>query len=89
VRALLTSTSGWQTLIAMSLRYGVVQLDVTIVNAALNSIGASCTTHGGTSLWLHNAGRPASIPIGHVRTETAIDDGSWVCDNCGFRRYPQ
>ena len=29
------------TLAAMSLGYGVVQLDVTIVNTALNSIGAS------------------------------------------------
>src|SRR5216684_6986932 len=29
------------TLVAMSLGYGVVQLDVTIVNTALNSIGAS------------------------------------------------
>jgi MFS transporter, DHA2 family, methylenomycin A resistance protein len=28
-------------LVAMSLGYGVVQLDVTIVNTALNSIGAS------------------------------------------------
>jgi hypothetical protein len=26
----------------MSLGFGVVQLDVTIVNVALNSIGASC-----------------------------------------------
>src|ERR1700753_682516 len=33
------------TLAAMSLGYGVVQLDVTIVNTALNSIGASL---GGT-----------------------------------------
>jgi DHA2 family methylenomycin A resistance protein-like MFS transporter len=29
------------TLVAMSLGYGVVQLDVTIVNTALSSIGAS------------------------------------------------
>jgi MFS transporter, DHA2 family, methylenomycin A resistance protein len=29
------------TLAAMSLGYGVVQLDVTIVNTALNSIGSS------------------------------------------------
>jgi MFS transporter, DHA2 family, methylenomycin A resistance protein len=29
------------TLAAMSLGYGVVQLDVTIVNTALNSIGTS------------------------------------------------
>src|SRR5437868_13610867 len=29
------------TLVAMSLGYGVVQLDVTIVNTALNSIGSS------------------------------------------------
>ncbi|MFB9265799.1 hypothetical protein ACFFWD_22035 [Bradyrhizobium erythrophlei] len=29
------------TLAAMSLGYGVVQLDVTIVNTALNAIGAS------------------------------------------------
>ncbi len=29
------------TLLAMSLGYGVVQLDVTIVNTALDSIGAS------------------------------------------------
>src|SRR3569833_3063510 len=33
------------TLAAMSLGYGVVQLDVTIVNVALNSIG---TTFGGS-----------------------------------------
>jgi DHA2 family methylenomycin A resistance protein-like MFS transporter len=33
--------SGLLTLAAMSLGYGVVQLDVTIVNTALNSIGAS------------------------------------------------
>src|SRR6185437_6126808 len=33
--------SGMLTLAAMSLGYGVVQLDVTIVNTALNSIGAS------------------------------------------------
>jgi DHA2 family methylenomycin A resistance protein-like MFS transporter len=31
----------WLTLVAMSLGYGVVQLDVTIVNTALSSIGAS------------------------------------------------
>jgi DHA2 family methylenomycin A resistance protein-like MFS transporter len=31
----------WLTLAAMSLGYGVVQLDVTIVNTALSSIGAS------------------------------------------------
>jgi DHA2 family methylenomycin A resistance protein-like MFS transporter len=31
----------WLTLAAMSLGYGVVQLDVTIVNTALNSIGSS------------------------------------------------
>jgi len=31
----------WLTLAAMSLGYGVVQLDVTIVNTALHSIGAS------------------------------------------------
>jgi MFS transporter, DHA2 family, methylenomycin A resistance protein len=35
------------TLVAMSLGYAVVQLDVTIVNTALNSIGASL--HGGIS----------------------------------------
>ena len=29
------------TLVAMSLGYGVVQLDVTIVNTALSSIGSS------------------------------------------------
>ena len=33
--------SGMLTLAAMSLGYGVVQFDVTIVNTALNSIGAS------------------------------------------------
>src|SRR6516165_110885 len=37
-RSLLSSS--W-TLVAMSLGYGVVQLDVTIVNTALGSIGAS------------------------------------------------
>src|ERR1700716_1480626 len=31
----------WLTLAAMSLGYGVVQLDVTIVNTALTSIGSS------------------------------------------------
>jgi MFS transporter, DHA2 family, methylenomycin A resistance protein len=31
----------WLTLAAMSLGYGVVQLDVTIVNTALNAIGTS------------------------------------------------
>src|ERR1700682_6221709 len=33
--------STWLTLAAMSLGYGVVQLDVTIVNTALDSIGTS------------------------------------------------
>jgi len=33
--------SDWLTLAAMSLGYGVVQLDVTIVNTALNSIGGA------------------------------------------------
>jgi MFS transporter, DHA2 family, methylenomycin A resistance protein len=41
MRRLLTNASGWTTLAAMSLGYGVVQLDVTIVNVALNSIGSS------------------------------------------------
>lgn len=43
------------TLLAMSLGYGVVQLDVTIVNTALNSIGASLG--GGVSelQWVVNA----------------------------------
>ena len=36
-----SNLSTWLTLAAMSLGYGVVQLDVTIVNTALNSIGAS------------------------------------------------
>ncbi len=39
-----STPSNWATsltLAAMSLGYGVVQLDVTIVNTALNSIGAS------------------------------------------------
>ncbi len=36
-----SSTAKWLTLAAMSLGYGVVQLDVTIVNTALNSIGNS------------------------------------------------
>src|SRR5258708_10926504 len=36
-----SSLSKSLTLAAMSLGYGVVQLDVTIVNTALNSIGAS------------------------------------------------
>ena len=35
------SLSGPLTLAAMSLGYGVVQLDVTIVNTALNTIGLS------------------------------------------------
>src|ERR1700684_1464389 len=33
--------SKWLTLAAMSLGFGVVQLDVTIVNVAINSIGQS------------------------------------------------
>src|ERR1700681_933123 len=36
-----SNLSTWLTLAAMSLGYGVVQLDVTIVNTALNSIGDS------------------------------------------------
>src|SRR5450631_935044 len=36
-----SNLSTWLTLAAMSLGYGLVQLDVTIVNTALNSIGAS------------------------------------------------
>jgi hypothetical protein len=40
------------TLAAMSLRFGVVQLDVTIVNTALSSIGSSlegaCPTCNGS-----------------------------------------
>src|SRR4030088_568016 len=35
------SVSKWLTLAAMSLGYGVVQLDVTIVNVAITSIGES------------------------------------------------
>jgi len=49
---------GWSaslTLLAMSLGYGVVQLDVTIVNTALDRIGSSL--HGGVSelQWVVNA----------------------------------
>src|SRR5207244_12158788 len=36
-----SNLSSSMTLAAMSLGYGVVQLDVTIVNTALNSIGSS------------------------------------------------
>src|SRR6202795_1105328 len=36
-----SNLSTWLTLAAMSLGYGVVQLDVTIVNTALDSIGTS------------------------------------------------
>src|SRR5450432_3233419 len=36
-----SNLSTWLTLAAMSLGYGVVQLDVTIVNVAILSIGAS------------------------------------------------
>ena len=36
-----SSVSAWLTLFSLSLGYGVVQLDVTIVNVALNSIAAS------------------------------------------------
>jgi DHA2 family methylenomycin A resistance protein-like MFS transporter len=37
----LSRLSKWLTLAAMSLGYGVVQLDVTIVNVAIASIGQS------------------------------------------------
>src|SRR5690348_937878 len=40
-RSVQTGLAASLTLAAMSLGYGVVQLDVTIVNTALNSIGAS------------------------------------------------
>jgi DHA2 family methylenomycin A resistance protein-like MFS transporter len=36
-----SAVAKWLTLVAMSLGYGVVQLDVTIVNTALNSIGTA------------------------------------------------
>src|SRR5476649_1093162 len=36
-----SNLSTWLTLAAMSLGYGIVQLDVTIVNTALNNIGDS------------------------------------------------
>src|SRR5258708_4654919 len=49
-----SSLSKSVTLVAMSLGYGVVQLDVTIVNTALNSIGSSLG--GGAELqWVVNA----------------------------------
>jgi DHA2 family methylenomycin A resistance protein-like MFS transporter len=40
----MTKRSAPLTLAAMSLGYGVVQLDVTIVNVAINSIGESLHT---------------------------------------------
>jgi len=43
------------TLIAMSLGYGVVQLDVTIVNTALSSIGASLDGGVAELQWVVNA----------------------------------
>src|SRR6201992_1038374 len=43
------------TLAAMSLGYGVVQLDVTIVNTALNSIGTSLGGGVAELQWIVNA----------------------------------
>src|SRR3984893_3664396 len=43
------------TLLAMSLGYGVVQLDVTIVNTALDRIGASLGSRVSELQWVFNA----------------------------------
>jgi DHA2 family methylenomycin A resistance protein-like MFS transporter len=43
------------TLVAMSLGYGVVQLDVTIVNTALHSIGSALGGGVAELLWVVNA----------------------------------
>jgi DHA2 family methylenomycin A resistance protein-like MFS transporter len=47
--------SNWLTLAAMSLGYGVVQLDVTIVNVAANSIGQSVGGGVAALQWVVNA----------------------------------
>src|SRR5258708_17499103 len=50
-----SSLSKSVTLVAMSLGYGVVQLDVTIVNTALNSIGSSLGGGVAELQWVVNA----------------------------------
>src|SRR5260370_14093535 len=50
-----SSLSKSLTLAAMSLGYGVVQLDVTIVNTALNSIGSSLGGGVAELQWVVNA----------------------------------
>ena len=47
--------SKWLTLAAMSLGYGIVQLDVTIVNVAIASIGASFSGGVAALQWVLNA----------------------------------
>ena len=70
------------TLAAMSLGYGVVQLDVTIVNTALNSIGAlarrrrrpSCN---GSSAPTPSRLPPSSSPPARSATASAPSGSSW------------
>jgi len=50
-----SSAAKAMTLAAMSLGYGVVQLDVTIVNVALNSMGASLGGGLGALQWVVSA----------------------------------
>jgi MFS transporter, DHA2 family, methylenomycin A resistance protein len=52
---ILKSSTRWLTLAAMSLGYGVVQLDVTIVNVAIASIGAAFGGGVAALQWVVNA----------------------------------
>ena len=66
------------TLAAMSLGFGVVQLDVTVVNTALDSIGASLS--GGVSelQWVVSAYTVAFVAL--ILTAGAFGDG-WAPAN--------
>src|SRR5258708_7954719 len=68
-----SSLSKSLTLAAMSLGYGVVQLDVTIVNTALNSIGSSLGGGVAELQWVVNAYTIAFAAF--ILTAGALGDG--------------
>ncbi len=68
------------TLAAMSLGYGVVQLDLTIVNIALHAIGSSLGGGVAELQWVVSTplpSRPSSSPPARLVTASAHDKSLW------------
>src|SRR5258708_27395226 len=82
-----SSLSKSVTLAAMSLGYGVVQLDVTIVNTALNSIGSSLGGGVAELQWVVNAYTIAFAAF--ILTAGALGDriGAKRVFTAGFVRF--